>query len=106
MNYIKKKLVLVILVINLYGCDFKRFDQEKYVCNSNSLDIDVIDVIQTSSIKKGFVTISGKEYFAEIKSLNKDQIILFIDNINIRINKNSQEITATFQEKIYFLKWK
>ena len=94
----------MIVIVNLCGCDFKRFNQEKYVCNRNDLDINVIDVIQTSSIKKGFVTILGEEYFAEIKSLNKNQIILFIDNINIRINKNSQEITATFQEKIYFLK--
>ena len=70
----------------------------------NKLDINVIDVLQTRAIKKSFVTILGKEYFSEIISLNDQQIVLFIDNINIKINKNSNEISATHNDKIYFLK--
>ena len=98
------KFILLIFFINLYGCNFSRFGQEKYICRDNNLDINVIDVLQTRAIKKSFVTISGKEYFSEIKSLNNDITILFIDGITIKINKISKEISATQDEKIYFLK--
>ena len=65
---------------------------------------NVIDVLETRAIKKSFVTILGKEYFSEIRSLNDDLTILFIDGITIKINKISKEISATQDENIYFLK--
>ena len=104
MDYIKLKLILLILLINLTGCNFNRFGQEKYICRENKLNINVIDILQTRAIKKSYVTILGKEYFSEIKSLNKAKTVLFIDNIVITIDKKSNEITAMYNENIYFLK--
>ena len=104
MDKFRIKLILLIFFINLYGCNFSRFGQEKYICRDNKLNINVIDVLQTRAIKKSFVTILGKEYFSEIRSLNDDLTVLFIDGITIKINKISKEISATQDEKIYFLK--
>ena len=104
MAYTKIKLTLLVLLTTLIGCNFKRFGQEKYVCLDNKLNINVIDIIQTRAIKKSYVTILGKEYFSEIKSLNDDKIVLFIDNMLITINKKSNEVTVTDNENIYFLK--
>ena len=94
---------IVIFFFILSSCDFKRFGQEKYTCNSNNLSINSINVIKTNSIKKVYVTISGTEYNGVIQNFNKDEIQISINAALIKINKNKKEIVATFKENIYFL---
>ena len=86
------------------GCNFKRFEQKKYFCESNKLDIELIDILETRSIKKSYLTIKGKEYLANIDEINNKEIHLTFNEINIKINLENNEISATNNENIYFLK--
>ena len=97
------KIFCFILVI-LYGCKFKRFEQKKYFCENNKLNIELIDILETRSIKKSYLTIDGKEYVANIQKLNNKQIELLFNDINIKINLENNQISATNNENIYFLK--
>ena len=85
------------------GCNFKRFEQKKYFCESNKLDIELIDILETRSIKKSYLTIKGKEYLANIDTINNKEINLTFNEINIKINLESDEISATNNKNIFFL---
>ena len=85
------------------GCNFKRFEQKKYFCETNKLDIELIDILETRSIKKSYLTIKGKEYLANIDTINNKEINLTFNEINIKINLESDEISATNNKNIFFL---
>ena len=86
------------------NCDFKRFEQKKFFCEKNKLDIELIDILETRSIKKSYLTIKGKEYIAKINEINGIEINLVLNDINLKINLENNEISATNNENIYFLK--
>ena len=52
------------------NCNFKRFEQKKFFCEKNKLDIELIDILETRSIKKSYITIKGKEYLAKINEIS------------------------------------
>ena len=88
----------------LKNCNFKRFEQKKFFCEKNKLDIELIDILETRSIKKSYITIKGKEYLANINEINHIEISLVLNDINLKINLENNEISATNNENIYFLK--
>ena len=95
----------LLLFINS-NCNFKRFEQKKFFCETNKLDIELIDILETRSIKKSYITIRGKEYLAKINEINNVEISLVLNDINLKINLENNEISATNNENIYFLKCK
>ena len=86
------------------NCNFKRFEQKKFFCETNKLDIELIDILETRSIKKSYITIKGKEYIAKINKISDIEINLILNDINLKINLENNEISATNNENIYFLK--
>ena len=99
-----KFFTYILLIITIQGCNnFKRFEQKKYFCNKNELGIDLIDILETRSIKKAYVTVSNKEYLVIINSLTESEINLQFDKINIIINIINNKISANAENKIYFL---
>ena len=99
------KTIIIIYILFFLGCNnFKRFEQKKYFCNSNDLNIELIDILETRSIKKSYLTIKGKEYPTEILNINNDEISLKLNSIYIKINLLNNEITANDDNKVYFLK--
>ncbi len=102
-----KKLFISIFFLLLFfnsNCDFKRFEQKKFFCEKNKLDIELIDILETRSIKKSYITIKGKEYIAKINEISNIEISLILNDINLKINLENNEISATNNENIYFLK--
>ena len=93
---------LLLFLIN--SCNFKRFEQKKFFCEKNKLDIELIDILETRSIKKSYITIKGKEYIAKINEISNIEISLILNDINLKINLENNEISATNNENIYFLK--
>ena len=93
----------ISLIFTLSSCNFKRFEQKKYFCESNKLDIELIDRLETRSIKKSYLTIKGKEYLANIDTINNKEINLTFNEINIKINLENNEISATNNKNIFFL---
>ena len=87
----------------LNNCNFKRFEQKKFFCEKNKLDIELIDILETRSIKKSYITIKGKEYLANINEINHIEISLVLNDINLKINLENNEISATNNKNIYFL---
>ena len=85
------------------NCDFKRFEQKKFFCKKNKLDIELIDILETRSIKKSYLTIKGKEYIAKINYINDSEINLILDDINIKINLENNDISATNNKNMFFL---
>ena len=103
MKYSLKVLILFSILI-IQGCNnFKRFEQKKYFCNTNDLEIDLIDILETRSIKKAYVTVSNKEYLVTINSLTDSEINLQFDKINIIINIINNKISAITENKVLFL---
>ena len=99
-----KFFIFIFLIITVQGCNnFKRFEQKKYFCNENELGIDLIDILETRSIKKAYVTVSNKEYSATINSLTNSEINLQFDKINIIINIINNKISAITENKVIFL---
>ena len=92
---------LILFLIS--NCNFKRFEQKKFFCKENKLDIELIDILETRSIKKSYLTIKGKEYIAKIKKINDKEISLIFNDINIKINLENNEISATNNNNLYFL---
>ena len=92
--------VLLFLICN---CNFKRFEQKKFFCEKNKLDIELIDILETRSIKKSYLTIKGKEYIAKINKIDDIEINLIFNDINININLKNNEISATNNKNIFFL---
>ena len=103
-----KKFFISIFFFLLFflnsSCDFKRFEQKKFFCEKNKLDIELIDILETRSIKKSYITIKGKEYIARINEISDIEISLILNDINMKINLENNEISATNNENIYFLK--
>ena len=93
----------VFLISIISNCNFKRFEQKKYFCEPNKLDIELIDILETRSIKKSYLTIKGKEYLANIDKINNKEINLVFNQINIKINLENNEISATNNKNIFFL---
>ncbi len=93
-----------LLLFFISSCDFKRFEQKKFFCEKNKLDIELIDILETRSIKKSYLTIKGKEYIAKINEISDIEISLILNDINLKINLENNEISATNNENIYFLK--
>ena len=91
----------ILILIN--NCNFKRFEQKKFFCENNKLNIELIDILETRSIKKSYLTINGKEYIAKIKKINDKEISLMFNDINIKINLENNEISATNDKNLYFL---
>ena len=103
----KKFFISIFFFLLLFlnsNCDFKRFEQKKFFCEKNKLDIELIDILETRSIKKSYLTIKGKEYIAIINEINDTSINLIFNDIDIKINLENNEISATNNENIYFLK--
>ena len=53
----KKFFISIFFFLLLFfnsNCDFKRFEQKKFFCEKNKLDIELIDILETRSIKKSF----------------------------------------------------
>ena len=102
----KKKIFIVFFVLPFLigNCNFKRFEQKKFFCEKNKLDIELIDILETRSIKKSYITIKGKEYLAKINEISDIEINLILNDINLKINLENNEISATNNENIYFLK--
>ena len=99
-----KYLILTLFIIIVSGCNnFKRFEQKKYFCKPNELNIDLIDVLETSSIKKAYITMNAKEFKLEIISLTDEEINLQFNKINIIINKINNNISAFVENKVFFL---
>ena len=51
----KKKNFSIFFFLLLFfasNCNFKRFEQKKFFCEKNKLDIELIDILETRSIKK------------------------------------------------------
>ena len=95
---------LLLFLIN--SCNFKRFEQKKFFCEKNKLDIELIDILETRSIKKSYLTIKGKEYVAKIDKINDIEINLKFNDIDIKINLENNEISATNNKNIFFLNCK
>ena len=95
----------IFLVSVISSCNFKRFEQKKYFCEANELDIELIDILETRSIKKSYLTIKGKEYLANIDTIDDKEINLTFNEINIKINLENNEISATNNKNIYFLNY-
>ena len=93
-----------LLLLLISNCNFKRFEQKKFFCEKNKLDIELIDILETRSIKKSYLTIKGKEYIAKINNIDDMEISLIFNDINIKINLENNEISATNNENIFFLK--
>ena len=103
MKYSLKVLILFSILI-IQGCNnFKRFEQKKYFCNANDLEIELIDILETRSIKKAYITIRNTEYKALINSITDSEINLQFDKINIVINIVKNKISATTENKVFFL---
>ncbi len=103
----KKFFISIFFFILLFfnsNCNFKRFEQKKFFCETNKLDIELIDILETRSIKKSYITIKGKEYLAKINEISDIEINLILNDINLKINLENNEISATNNENIYFLK--
>ena len=103
----KKIFISIFFFLLLFlnsNCDFKRFEQKKFFCEKNKLDIELIDILETRSIKKSYITIKGKEYIARINEISDIGISLILNDINLKINLENNEISATNNENIYFLK--
>ena len=76
-----KFILIFVAIFFICSCDkFKRFGQEKYLCSQNKLSINQIDIIKTNSIKKAYMVIGSQEIPLEIKSINKNEIILLSNN--------------------------
>ena len=99
-------ILILFFVVFVSNCNFTRFEQKKFFCKSNKLDIELIDILETRSIKKSYLTIKGKEYLATINNINNNEILLVFNDIDIKINLKNNEISATNNENIYFLKCK
>ena len=98
------KFLIIFNLLFLLGCNnFKRFEQKKYFCDSNDLDIELIDILETRSIKKSYLTIKGKEYPTKILDINNDEIKLKLKDIYIKINLLNNEISANVDNKLFFL---
>ena len=105
----KKFFISIFFFLLLFfnsNCEFKRFEQKKFFCEKNKLDIELIDILETRSIKKSYITIKGKEYIAKISDISDIEINLILNDINLKINLENNEISATNNENIYFLKCK
>ena len=103
----KKFFISIFFFLLLFfnsNCNFKRFEQKKFFCETNKLDIELIDILETRSIKKSYITIKGKEYLAKINEISDIEINLILNDINLKINLENNEISATNNENIYFLK--
>ncbi len=103
----KKFFISIFFFLLLFlnsSCDFRRFEQKKFFCEKNKLDIELIDILETRSIKKSYITIKGKEYTARINEISDIEISLILNEINLKINLENNEISATNNENIYFLK--
>ena len=103
----KKLFISIFFFLLLFfnsNCNFKRFEQKKFFCETNKLDIELIDILETRSIKKSYITIKGKEYLAKINEISDIEINLILNDINLKINLENNEISATNNENIYFLK--
>ena len=103
----KKIFISIFFFILLFlvgSCNFKRFEQKKFFCEENKLNIELIDILETRSIKKSYLTIKGKEYVAKINKINDIEISLMFNDINIKIDLENNEISATNNKNIYFLK--
>jgi len=99
-----KVFTFIFLIITVQGCNnFKRSEQKKYFCNKNELGIDLIDILETRSIKKAYVTVSNKEYLVTINYLTDSEINLQFDKINIIINIINNKISAIKENKVLFL---
>ena len=99
-----KLFVFFFLITIIHGCNnFKRFEQKKFFCDTNELKIDLIDILETRSIKKAYVTIRSTEYKASINSITDNEINLQFDKINIVINIVKNKISATTENKVFFL---
>ena len=102
----KKLFISVFFFLLLFianNCDFKRFEQKKFFCEKNKLNIELIDILETRSIKKSYITIKGKEYLANINEISDIEISLVLNDINLKINLERNEISATNNKNIYFL---
>ena len=93
-----------LIMFLISNCNFKRFEQKKFFCEKNKLEIELIDILETRSIKKSYLTIKGKEYLAKIDEISDFEISLILNDINLKINLENNEISATNNENIYFLK--
>ena len=103
----KKFFISIFFFLLLFfnsNCEFKRFEQKKFFCEKNKLDIELIDILETRSIKKSYITIKGKEHIAKISDISDIEINLILNDINLKINLENNEISATNNENIYFLK--
>ena len=99
-----KLFVFFFLITVIHGCNnFKRFEQKKFFCNANKLGIDLIDILETRSIKKAYVTINNSEYLVTINSITNSEINLQLDKINIIINIINNKISAITENKVIFL---
>tara|TARA_Y100000389_G_C17040801_1_gene308044 strand:- start:104 stop:445 length:342 start_codon:yes stop_codon:yes gene_type:complete len=104
MKLILKFFLPFFLIITIQGCNnFKRFEQKKFFCNANELKIDLIDILETRSIKKAYITVSNKEYPVAINTLTDSEINLQFDKINIIINIKNNKISAIKENKVIFL---
>ena len=98
------KVFIFVSILLIQGCNnFKRFEQKKYFCNANDLEIELIDILETRSIKKAYVTIRNTEYKVSINAITNSEINLQFDKINIIINMINNKISANTENKIYFL---
>ena len=103
----KKFFISIFFFLLLFfnsSCNFKRFEQKKFFCEKNKLEIELIDILETRSIKKSYLIIKGKEYLAKINEISDFEISLILNDINLKINLENNEISATNNENIYFLK--
>ena len=103
----KKIFISIFFFLFLFltsNCNFKRFEQKKFFCEKNKLDIELIDILETRSIKKSYITIKGKEYVAKINEISNIEISLILNDINLKINLENNEISATNNKNIFFLK--
>ena len=91
------------LLVILYGCKFKRFEQKKYFCKPNKLDIELIDILETRSIKKAYITIKGKEYQMKISSISESKINLQYSNFDINISFIDNQISIATENEVIFL---
>ena len=96
-------LISLVLMLLANNCNFKRFEQKKFFCKKNKLNIELIDILETSSIKKSYLTIKGKEYVAKINKINDTEVNLTFNDIDIKINLENNEISATNNKNIFFL---
>ena len=96
-------IFFLLLLFGINNCNFKRFEQKKFFCEKNKLNIELIDILETRSIKKSYLTIEGKEYIAKINKITDTEIHLILNDINIKINLENNEISATNNKNIYFL---